>query len=137
MDPHKLLVAPPETSVTTAANMMETSKAGAVMVVESNRLVGIFTERDAVFRVIAKGLDPTSTPLVDVMTTALFTVSPYESLGYAMLVMYENGFRHMPVVVNGEPVGIVSARNALDPDLEEFAYEEHRRKNIRRFAEDV
>jgi len=44
--------------------------------------------------------------------------------------MHENGFRHMPVVEDGRPIGIVSARNALDPDLEEFASEAQRRKHL-------
>jgi uncharacterized protein (DUF2344 family) len=45
--------------------------------------------------------------------------------------MHENGFRHVPVVVDGMPVGIVSARSALDPDLEEFVSEEQRRRHIK------
>jgi CBS domain-containing protein len=98
------------------------------------RLIGIFTERDAVHRVLAKGLDPAVTRLADVMTTTLLTVAPNETFGYALLVMYENGFRHVPVVVDGKPVGIISARDALDPDLEEFASETSRRLSIRRFA---
>lgn len=137
MERTRLLTAPADTSVLSAVMQMELAKVGSVMVVDGKRLVGIFTERDAVFRVMAAGRDPAHTPLADVMTTALLTVTPYESFGYAMLLMYENGFRHMPVVENGEPVGMVSARHALDPDLEEFQSEAERRRNIRRFAEDV
>jgi hypothetical protein len=48
--------------------------------------------------------------------------------------MHEKGFRHAPVVVDGRPIGVVSARHALDPDLEEFAAEAERRKHIRRLA---
>ncbi|MCD6041050.1 MAG: putative signal-transduction protein with domain [Burkholderiales bacterium] len=48
--------------------------------------------------------------------------------------MHDNGFRHAPVVENGKPVGVVSARNALDPDLEEFTAEAERRRAIRRRA---
>jgi predicted transcriptional regulator len=48
--------------------------------------------------------------------------------------MHEKGFRHVPVVENGRPVGMVSARHALDPDLEEFTAEAERRKHIRRRA---
>ena len=132
MERKKLLIAPPNTSVSTAAKLMATDKVSAVMVVENRRLVGIFTERDAVFRVIAQDRDARTTPLVDVMTTAPKTVTPDESFGYALLMMNENGFRHVPVIENGEPIGIVSARNALDPELEEFESEAQRRKNIRR-----
>ena len=62
------------------------------------------------------------------------TVTPGESFGYALLMMHEKGFRHVPVVENGAPIGIVSARNALDPDLEEFESEARRRQSIRRQA---
>ena len=54
--------------------------------------------------------------------------SPNDSFGRALAMMHENLFRHVPVVENGEPVGIVSARYALDPDMEEFVSEVQRRK---------
>ncbi len=131
MERKKILTAPPDTSVSTAAKLMAKRNVGAVMVVENKRLVGIFTERDAVFRVMAKGRDAQTTLLADVMTADPHTVAPEELFGHALLMMYENGFRHVPVIENGEPVGIVSSRNALDPDLEEFISEEQRRKHIR------
>ncbi len=131
MERKKILTAPPDTSVSKAAKLMAKRNVGAVMVVDQNRLVGIFTERDAVFRVMAKGRDAETTLLADVMTADPHTVAPEELFGHALLMMYENGFRHVPVIENGEPVGIVSARNALDPDLEEFISEEQRRKHIR------
>lgn len=134
MDRKKLLVAAPETSVREAAALMAKRKVSAVMVVQEARLVGIFTERDAVQRVIARKRDPGATRLAEVMTPDPMTVAPNESFGYAMIMMYEQGFRHVPVVENGVPVGIVSARNALDPELEEFESEAQRRKHIRRYA---
>lgn len=137
MEQEKILIAPPDTSVSTAAKLMAKSKVSAVMVVEDKRLVGIFTERDAVFRVIAQDRDPRSTRLVEAMTAAPKTVAPNESFGYALLIMQENGFRHVPVIENDEPIGIVSARNALDPELEEFESEAQRRKNIRRTSTDA
>lgn len=130
MERKKLLVAPPETSVSKAARLMAKKNVGAVMVVKNKRLVGIFTERDAVIRVIAKGRDTQTTALADVMTADPQTVSPEESFGHALLMMYENGFRHVPVLEDGMPIGIVSARNALDPDLEEFTSEAQRRVHI-------
>jgi CBS domain-containing protein len=132
MEKKKVLTAPSNTSVRAAAKLMAKKKVSAVMVVEDKRLVGIFTERDAVFRVIAKNRDADTTRLGDVMTREPKTVAPDESFGYALILMQENGFRHVPVVENGEPIGIVSARNALDPELEEFESEAQRRKQIRR-----
>ena len=131
MEPKKLLVATPQTTVSNAAKLMAKKNVGAVLVVENERLVGIFTERDVVFRVIAEGRDSHTTLLADVMTAAPHTVSPDKSFGYALLLMHENGFRHVPVVEEDKLIGIVSARNALDPDLEEFVAEAQRRKHIR------
>ncbi|HEY5130770.1 MAG TPA: CBS domain-containing protein [Bradyrhizobium sp.] len=131
MERKKLLTAPPETTVSKAAKLMASKNVGAVMVVENERLVGIFTERDAVFRVMAKGLDAQATKLAEVMTNEPQTVDPDKSFGYALLMMHENGFRHVPVIENGKPIGIVSARNALDPEMEEFVSEAQRRKHIR------
>jgi CBS domain-containing protein len=134
VEPRKLVVADPQTSVGEAARMMKEGKVGAVLVVEGGRLVGIFTERDAVYRVMAPGREPDATPLAEVMTPEPKTVAPDESFGYALLLMHEHGFRHAPVVEDGRPVGVVSARHALDPDLEEFTAEAERRKHIRRRA---
>ena len=131
MEQKKLVTAAPDTTVAEAAKLMAKRNVGAVMVVEDERLIGIFTERDAVFRVIAKGRDTKNTTLADVMTHAPRTVDPDKTFGYALLMMHENGFRHLPVIENGKPIGIVSARNALDPDLEEFVAEAQRRKHIR------
>ncbi len=122
-----LVTASPETTVRKAAELMARKNVGAIMVVERKSLVGIFTERDALVDVIARGLDPEATRLADVMTTSPQTIDPEKSFGYALLVMHENGFRHLPVVKEGKLIGIVSARNALDPDLEEFVSESQRR----------
>jgi len=131
MDRRRRLVAPPGTSVARAAKLMADKNVGAVMVVEEKRLVGIFTERDAVFRVVAKGLDPRATRLDEVMTRSPRTVAPEETFGRALLLMQEGGFRHVPVVKDGEPVGIVSSRSALDPEMEEFVSETRRRLSLR------
>jgi len=93
--------------------------------------VGIFTERDAVFRVLAQGLDPQATLLSQVMTPSPVTVGPDNTFGYALQLMHQRGFRHMPVVASGRPVGIVSSRDALDPEMEQFNSEVRRRQVIR------
>lgn len=131
MKKQSVLKAPPDTTVSKAAKLMAKKNVGAVMVVEEEKLVGIFTERDAVFRVMAQGRDAKATRLSEVMTLEPRTVDPDKSFGYAMLIMQENGFRHVPVIENGKPIGIVSARNALDPELEEFVSEAKRRESIR------
>lgn len=132
MERGKIVKATPSTSVTRAARLMAEKHVGAVLVIEGKRLVGIFTERDALFRVIAEGRDAVATRLADVMTPDPKTIAPDASFGVALITMYDNGFRHLPVVEDGVPVGIVSTRSALDPDLEEFRCEETRRKHLRR-----
>jgi CBS domain-containing protein len=122
--------AAPKTLVNKAAKLMAARNVGAVLVMEDDRLVGILTERDIVFRVVAKGLDAEATPLSEVMTKAPHTVDPEKPLGYALLVMQENGFRHLPVVRDGKPIGIVSSRSAMDPELDDFVSEASRRKRF-------
>jgi CBS domain-containing protein len=131
MQRRKILKVPPQTSVRKAAALMANKNVGAVMVIENERLVGIFTERDAVIRVIARGLDTGATRLADVMTPSPHTVGPDKPFGYALLVMHDHGFRHLPVIENGKLIGIVSARSAMDPDLEEFEAEAQRRRYFR------
>jgi CBS domain-containing protein len=130
IEPRKLLVAAPETTVREAAELMASRAVGAVLVVQRDELLGIFTERDVVFRVVARGLDPDVTRLSEVMTREPKTIAPEKAFGVAMAVMHENGFRHLPVVDKGVPIGVVSSRSALDPELEEFVAEERRRKHI-------
>ncbi len=131
MERKKFLTAPSNTTVSSAASLMASKNVGAILVVDGARLVGILSERDVVFRVVAKGLDAKTTLLAEVMTTEPKTLEPGRSYGHALLLMQENGFRHVPVVENGRPIGIVSSRNAMDPDLEEFVFEERRREHHR------
>ena len=125
------LTAPPHTTVSDAARLMATRNAGAVLVVQDDRLVGIFTERDVVFRVIAKDRDPAATPLEAVMTPSPRTLEPNRTYGHALLLMQENGFRRVPVVQEGRLLGIVSSRNAMDPALEKFVSEPRRSETHR------
>ena len=127
----KVVKAPPDTFVSKAAKLMAKKNAGAVMIVEGEHLVGIFTERDIVIRVVAQGLDPATTRIFDVMTPAPETIDPNKPFGSALLTMFERGFRHLPVIEGGKVVGIVSSRSAMDPSLEEFVAEEQRRKHFR------
>ena len=110
-------------TVLEAAILMKEKGKGALLVVEASRLSGIFTERDALFRVIAAGRDPATTLLADVMTPQPQTIHPDEPFAKALRVMHKRGFRHLPVVEHGRPLGVVSARDALDDDLYELRVE--------------
>src|SRR5262252_2854265 len=127
-----LLTAPPGISVAEASRRMARKNVGAILVIESNKLIGIFTERDIVFRVVASGLDLLATRIGDVMTRSPRIVNADGSFGSALLIMHDNRFRHLPVIKNSKVVGIVSARIALDPELEDFVSEAQRRKHLRR-----
>lgn len=130
MDPRKLILVPGALTVRAAAELMKSRHYGAVLITEGDDLLGIFTERDALFRVIAAGKDPETTTVASVMTKNPKTISPDKTFGHAMLMMHKGGFRHVPVVEGGKLVGMVSSRNALDPDLEEFVFEERRRRRL-------
>ena len=92
---------------------------GAVPIVHNGKLVGIFSERDLMRRVVAEGRDCRSTCMAEVMTDDPLTVSTTEDPGSCMALMRRHGFRHLPVCHEGQLVGIVSLRDILLHDLDE------------------
>ena len=126
----EIVTAAADTTVGDAARLMRDNHIGAVIVVSNDKLAGIFTERDALFRVVAEGRDVKTTQLADVMTRNPQTVSPDQPFSVALQMMYGGKFRHVPVVENGLPVGIISARDALGPELEAFVYELLRQEQV-------
>ena len=117
------ITAPAATTVREAARLMKERNIGALMVVEEDRLVGVFTERDALFRVLAGGLDAAETQLAQVMTPNPQTIAPTNGFTVALQMMHDGRYRHLPVVEDGRVIGIVSVRDALGPELEAFVYE--------------
>jgi CBS domain-containing protein len=126
----RIVTAPTTMSIAEAAIRMREARVGALLVVSGSRLVGIFTERDVLYGVVAAGKDPKHTMLQEVMTADPITVSPDKPFGHALHIMYESGFRHIPVVLNGRPIGMVSVRDALGPELEQFEEELQEREHI-------
>lgn len=124
------VLADPQMSVEAAAQAMAAAGVGALMVVVDGLLKGVFTERDALRRVTAAGLDPHVTPIGQVMTTTLFSVGPETSYGRALLLMHEQGLRQLPVLDAGRLLGVVPARDVLDPEMEQFVVEVRRREAI-------
>jgi len=131
IEDQKPVTASAEITVASAARLMRERRIGALLVIQEGRLAGIFTERDALFRVIAEGRDPDNTRVAEVMTANPRTIAPDRPFGHALHMMYEGGFRHVPVVENGTPLGMVSARDALGPELQEFEAELVKREHIR------
>lgn len=130
IEDQKPLTAHADMTVATAARLMKESRVGALLVIREGRLAGIFTERDALFRVIAENRDPAKTRIAEVMTANPRTIAPDRPFGHALHLMYEGGFRHVPVVDDGRPLGVVSARDALGPDIQQFMAELDKRAHI-------
>ena len=105
----KPLILPPTATVKHACEVMRERRIGAVLVADENhRLVGIFTGRDAVCRMVAEGRNPAATTLKEVMTHSPDTMPPGKTAIEALRMMQDGGYRHLPVVDNGKIVGIVS-----------------------------
>ena len=117
-------------TVAAASRLMKHKRIGAILVLESGRLAGIFTERDALFRVIAEGRSPETTRLGEVMTPNPRTIAPDRPFAHALHLMHEGEFRHVPVVENGRTLGMVSARDALAPDIAQFVSDLDKRVHI-------
>ena len=124
------ITAPSGMSVREAATVMKQHHVGAMMVVEGGALVGVFTERDALNRVVAEGRDAQNTTLAEVMTRNPQTISPDASFSAALELMHEGRFRHVPVVDGGRPIGMIAVRDALGPELESFVYEMLRQEQV-------
>lgn len=126
----KVLSAPDTMTVREAAIRMAEAKVGAMLILEKGQLIGIFTERDLLNRVIAKRLDPDTATLAQVMTADPRTIAADKPLAHALVMMDEGGYRHVPVMDNGKAVGMVSARDALGAELIEFENELERREHL-------
>lgn len=124
------VTAPPSMMVRMAATIMKERHVGAMMVVDQGQLVGVFTERDALNRVVAEGRDAMTTTLAEVMTHAPQTLGPDAAFSSALELMHDNRFRQVPVVENGRPIGIISVRDAMGPELESFVYEMLRQEQV-------
>ncbi len=124
------VIAPANTTISDAARLMKQRNVGALMVADKDKLVGVFTERDGLFRVLAEGLSGDSTPLSAVMTANPQTIDPNAGFTHALQMMHDGGYRHLPVVEEGCVIGIVSVRDALGPELEAFVYEMLRQDQI-------
>lgn len=107
----QLSILAPITTVKEAVQVMRDRHIGAVLVLEEQRLVGIFTERDVLTKVVAEERDPAATRISEVMTRDPDTVSPDDAAIDALDRMSTRGYRHLPVVAGERVVAIVSIRD--------------------------
>lgn len=103
-----------DVTVRHAARIMAERHIGAILITENGRLEGIFTERDVLNRVVAPGRDPETLRIGEVMTRNPDTVPPDATALDTMVRMQTKGYRHLPVVEDGELIGIVSVRDLFD-----------------------
>jgi len=106
-------------TVLEAARRMSEWKVGAVTVLDAERLVGIFSERDLMTRVVSKGLSPATTPVAQVMTPNPVVVDAHSTVEQCLRIMNQAKCRHLPVVSDGNLVGILSIRDLLQSDIRE------------------
>lgn len=104
---------PHNITVAEAVKDMDSHKVGATLVMDGGQLVGIFTERDVLSRVVAAGLDPATTPMDRVMTRHPITVASTTTIEEVMTLFTNKRFRHLPVVDEGRLVGLISIGDIL------------------------
>ncbi len=101
----------PQASVQESAELMAEHRVGAIPVVESEKLCGIFTERDLLNRVVSKGLQPKELSLEEVMTRDPITIEADDSLVNSLTIMLDHRFRHLPVMKDERVIGVLSCRD--------------------------
>ena len=99
----------PDVSVTECVRLMNEKRIGAMLVIEDERLLGIFTERDAITKVLGAGLEPSYTKVSAVMSHDPICVTPLTTLDEAMAIVSNQRIRHLPVTQNGKVLGMVSS----------------------------
>jgi CBS domain-containing protein len=111
----------PAASVTEAVTVMTTRGVGALAVTNGRKIVGVFTERDLMRRVVYERRNPDTTTMRDVMSSPVRTVSDSLSVAEAATLMRENQFRHLAIVdANGDLLGMVALRHLLYDLMDEL-----------------
>jgi CBS domain-containing protein len=98
----------PTMSVADAVAEMNRHRVGSVLVIDAGRLVGIFTERDVLRRVVGDGRDPKRTQVAEVMTSGVITITPEATIEDTMVIFTEKRCRHLPVLADGRLIGTIS-----------------------------
>ena len=115
---------PPGTTIGQAARIMKDHRVGCVLVEDGGKLIGIFTERDILTKLVGTGYDPAKVAVDGVMTRNPETLTPEDPIAFALQQMSVGGFRHVPLVdPDGHPVGILSVKDIVDYLAEHFPQE--------------
>lgn len=111
----------PDALVIDALRLMADKNLGGLPVVEANQVVGFFSERDYARRLALKGRNSEDTPVRDVMTAPVITVETHLNIDTCMSIMTERHLRHLPVVENGELLGLLSIGDLVKAAIAEQA----------------
>ncbi|MGW6022383.1 CBS domain-containing protein [Streptomyces sp. NPDC055099] len=104
----------PDASLVEAAQLMRAQDIGHVLVATSGRVVGVLTDRDITLRAVADGADPLTVSAQAICTPNPVMVTPDDAVASAVSLMLENSVRRLPVVEDGQPVGMVTLRDLAD-----------------------
>lgn len=119
----------PGTSVYHALEMMVEKNVSSLLVMEQDKLLGIFTERDYARKVVLKGKSSKDTPISDIMTEKLITVTPATTIDECMQIMSSKYIRHLPVLENDKLVGLVSIGDVVRHIIEDQKFVIENMKN--------
>src|SRR5262245_65470465 len=116
-----VLTVPRATTVMEAVELMASAKVGSVVVVDADRVAGIFSERDVMMRVVLEGRNPKQTRVEEVMTPRVHSISLCTTGDEALRIMVQEHIRHLPVVdQQGRVQAVVSMRSLLDEKIKEL-----------------
>ncbi len=121
-DQSNFLRVAPDVSVFVALELLSTLRVGALMVMDGERLIGIFSERDYCRKVALKGRNSKETTVADIMTSEVFTVPSTTSTHACMALMNEKHFRHLPVVDGDKVLGLISMRDIMADVIAEHEF---------------
>jgi CBS domain-containing protein len=119
---HDVYSIAPQAPVLDALRLMEQKNVGALLVMDGERLVGIFSERDYARKVVLQGRASRDTPVSEVMTEDVFVISPGASAGECMVHMTDRHIRHLPVIENGRVVGVISIGDVVKTVIEDLRF---------------
>ena len=126
----RLVAVPPTATVEAAVAEMAEHRCGSVVVIEGDAVVGIFTERDLMLRVVHAGRDAKATPIADVMTRTPDTIAADAPVAEAIRAMDEFSYRYLPVLDGSRCIGVVSTRHLPFKDIVEMSAELQARHDI-------
>ena len=112
----------PDAVVIEALKIMADKNIGALLVMQKESLAGIFSERDYARKIVLKGESSRTTAVKDVMTSAVMTVNPEQSIDDCMALMTDKHIRHLPVVENGKLIGLISIGDVVKEIISEHKY---------------